>query len=781
MTAIKESWEEQEESFNLRAFLFKYLRHWYLFVFFAVLALGLAYAYLLYARPIFEVSSVLLVKDEKKGFGGGNDMLKELEMFSGNKLVENEIEILKSRYLHERVVDELNLKASYFEEGSFRDTEIFGQSPIWVGSDQITEQGYEEPAYVRVLNKNQYELLDEGQNVLGQFAFSQPVKSAYGRFRVFLNDSLYREPSTVKVRFRNREKLIESLTKDIDIALLNQKSTVIKLSLEDASPARGKAILKKLLEVYTLTSLEDKNREASNTLRFIDSRLKLITGELVDVEKNVESYKSAEGFTDISSEANLFLEKVKDNDIKLNEVGIKIKVLDDIDSYVQNSQGVTGTGVPASAGMVSDPVMVQLLGKLSELEIQREKYARTTQAGNPLLETVNTQIANTKQAIRESINSQKRGLQVTQASLQGLNRQFEYSIRAIPRKEREFVNIKRQQSVKEGLYLYLLQKQEETALSYASTVSDSRVVDTPFVGTEPVKPKRSLVFLGALLVGLLIPVGIVNVRDLLNNKVQNRKEIEDLARVPILTDIAQRNKKDTAHLIELSSRSAIAEQFRALRTNLQYIFSNQDGHRVILFTSSVGGEGKSFVSLNLASSLAYSGKKVVIIGMDLRKPKLSQYLETASEPGVTNYLIGLADPTDIVQTTPVPNLYFIPSGPNPPNPTELLESGRTEELIRKLKQEFDYVLIDSPPIGLVTDALIIGNFADAVLFIIRQDYTLKAHLEQLGELYRSRKFKSMHAIFNGVDFKKGGYGYGYGYGYYEDKPNARSKKKLASA
>jgi capsular exopolysaccharide synthesis family protein len=385
-------------------------------------------------------------------------------------------------------------------------------------------------------------------------------------------------------------------------------------------------------------------------------------------------------------------------------------------------------------------------------------------------------VANTKAAIRENITNQKQGYQITRNSLKGLNNRLESSIRTMPRKEREFVNIKRQQGIKESLYLMLLQKKEETAISYASTVTDSRIVDVPYSTPSPIKPNGSQIYLIALLIGLVLPAATINIRDLLNNTIQSRKEIESETGLSIFGEIAKKPKEMKDNIVEIKSNSFIAEQFRILRTNLQYTAggSSTTGRgKAILITSSMGGEGKSFVSINLAQSISILNKKVVILELDLRKPKISTYLGISREQGISNYLIGQGTVAQYVkQTTLQPNLFVMPSGPIPPNPAELLENGKIGEMIEELRKQFDYVVLDTPPVGLVTDAVILGAYVDAAFYIVRHEYTPKANMTLLSNLKRAEKFKSLNVIFNGVDYRNSneyGYGYGYGYSYGENK------------
>lgn len=767
-----EFWQEKEEEFNLKLFLLKYLRYWYWFVIALAVAFGAAVLYLQRTVPIYKVTASLLIKDEKRGISAGDEALKELDLFGGNKIVENEIEVLKSRALMQKVVDDLNLTVTYSTEGRFRDTELFQQSPVTLNYTQLQAPAYVNPLYIRTLDAQHYELLDQDQKQLGIYLYTQPVNSDYGRFRVFLANAKAPLGQLIKIKFGRTESLVASYITQLQITQINPKSTVLDLSMEMAVPEKGKAILAKLLDAYTFSALEDKNLEATNTLRFIEERLKLITGELVIVEKDVESYKTSQGVTDLSTEANLFLEKVKENDGKLNEVDINLKVLEGVERYLQSGQGPVA---PASL-MVTDPILTSFIEKLSELELQRDKMARTVQPGNPFLETLNTQIANTKQAVRENVNNQKNGLLITRASLQGLNNRFESSIRRIPRKEREFVTIQRQQNIKENLYLLLLQKREETALSYASTVTDSRIVDHPYSTPAPIKPNRNTIYLIALLAGIVLPAAVLNIRELLNDRVQSRKEIETETGLATFGEVSLKPKEMKETLLDPSHRSFITEQFRILRTNLQYINTGQElspKGTVMLFTSSTSGEGKSFVTLNLAVSIAALGKKVAVLELDLRKPKLTKYLGLTRDKGLSNYLAGAMDYVDITQGTDIENLYLVSSGPIPPNPAELLSNGKIETLLAGYRDIFDFVLIDTPPIGLVTDALVLSPYVDACFYIVRHEVTVKRDLAILRDLKKFNKFKSLNVIFNGVNYRNSqeyryGYGYGnkYGKGYY---------------
>jgi tyrosine-protein kinase Etk/Wzc len=777
--------EEEEQDFHLQDYIRRYLRYWYLFPIFLAISFIAAFFYLQVTEPVYSARTSLLIKDEQKGLGNSQgDMLSELSnQFGGNKLVENELEILKSQTIMEQVVKDLNLDVSYTTKSGLKTINLYNESPVIVKPEIITELGYHEPLIIHLTDSIHFRFNDEDK----VHNFGQRFNNAWGAFVVTKGGKFNYQD--ISVTFGYAKNLAENMLRSLSVQQPNAKSTVIELTYEDVSIQRGKDVLNKLLDVYVQSSLSDKNSEASNTLKFIETRLGLITGELGDVEKDVESYKTTQGITDISAESQLFLENIKENDAKLNEVNTQISILESVDSYIKNA----GDGAVAPATyMINDPVLVSLLTKFNELELQRERYARTTTANNPLLETINTQLAGTRQAIRENVQNLRRGMDVTKQNLQGINTRFSAGLRSIPQKEREFVGIKRQQSIKEGLYLYLLQKREETALMYASTVTDSRLIDAPISSYQPIKPKRTLVWAGAGMAGIAIPLLLINLLFLLNNTVQGRDEIEKVTHASILGEIGHmktaKGEPGEDAIIKMTSRSAVAEQFRALRTNLQYL---GDGNcRILMFTSSIGGEGKSFVSINLAASLAYSDKRVLLIGLDLRKPTLHDRLQVPNQYGASNCLIGQGKPSDFIQSTIVhPKFDVLTSGPIPPNPSELLSNGRLPILLKELRKEYDYILIDSPPYGLVTDSSLIAEHVDATLYLVRFNYTLLDHLKRIGELQKAKRFSNLSVIFNGVNYGAGyGYGYGYGgygYGYYGDDQENKAQgigyrlKKLA--
>lgn len=752
-----------EEEFDLMGLLFRYLRYWYWFIAAVVISLGWAYIELKKTTPIYVVNATLLIKDEKIR-KQGEDVIQDLSVIA-NKQIENEIEVLKSRTLLGKVIDSLNLGVSYWSEGRSRDIEMYKDAPIYVLVKRLETAAYGSPLYVKYVNENKYALVDNDDETVASFDFSQLAKCKQGEIRVFKSPSFKPFSQPIKVIFQSREALIGGFQSNLQVAPVGEYTSFISLALETPIPEKGKAILSKLLDEYAFGTLEDKNREATNTLRFIEERLKLVTSELGDIEQDVETYRRRTGVNDLSSEGTLFLGKSEENDAKLNELEIQEKIISGVEEYISSTQ--IGNIAPATL-MVNDPVLSNYISQYVQLEADRSKVAQTVQAGNPYLETIVNQMRNIKQAIRENLSNQRANLQVSRGSLNALNRRLEGAMSSIPRKEREYVGIKRQAGIKENLYLLLLQKREETALSYASTVTDSRVIDQPYATGGPVKPDKKNKYLIALLIGIAIPTLLIALKDLLTTTVQSRKEVEQKTGMKIFGEVSFDPKASSSEEIDLRSRSFSSEQIRMIRSNMHFLFPHTDNAHTILFTSSIGGEGKSFLTLNIALSLSMLGKKVLIMGLDLRKPKVDQYLDVQNRKGISNFLIGQLTPNEVIVKSKYENIDLAPSGPVPPNPSELISMGRLKEFFKEVKHQYDYILIDTPPMGLVTDAALLAEYADAAFYVIRHQVTPRIHLAAINDLNKRKVFKSFSIIFNGIDYKKSadyGYGYGHGYGY----------------
>ncbi len=757
--------QEEENDFNLKELLYKYLAYWKWIILSFIIALIAAFIYLRYQTPVYRIQSSILIKDEKKGLGQ-DAMLKELEIFSSNKVVDNEIEILKSYTLMQKVVENLNLQVAYFVRENFhKETELYLNSPVKLEFNSVNPQVYDEPLSLTILDS----LTAEINSV--KLPFNRKVKTAFGTLTLWRTGNSL-DVKELSISVSPVEQVTEGLVENLKVEPSSKMSSVLLMSIEDAKPMRGRDVINTLIGFYNLAGLEDKNKVAANTLRFIEDRLVLISKDLTEVERSVQDYKSREGITDISAESGLFLKSVQETDNQLSQILIQQNVLENIERYVRNKNAASGT-VPATLS-ISDPTLLSLIQSLAELESKRAQAVKLVKADNPLVTALDDQISAAKISLGENLQSLKRSLAITREQLESRNKQMEGLIRTVPGKERALINITRQQGIKNNLYVYLLQKREETALSYASAVSDSRTIDMARNSARPVKPVKRNIYLLFALAGLALPFGIIYLIDLLNDKIKSRRDIDRVTNAPILADISFTEHYEPL-IVNSNSRNLMGEQVRSLRTNLSFLNPGK-GVQSILFTSSMSGEGKSFISLNLGASLAMTDKKTIILELDMRKPKLHAALKMPNQLGLSNYLVGQADLDEIIfPVSGQPNYYIITCGDIPPNPAELLLNGRLAELYRELRQTFDYIVTDAPPVGIVTDAQLLEKQADATLFVLRHNYTPKEALKTLDALYREKKFKNLNVVFNAVK-ESGvyGYGYRYGFGYYHNQNTKRN-------
>jgi len=759
---------------DLRVVLTKYLYHWPLFLLGLLLAFGCAYIYLQLVNPVYEVSATILVKDEKKA-PQEKSALQELDQSSSPKNAEAEIEILKSKNLISKVVNDLQLWVTYKTHEDFKTHDIYETKPFKFFLIKQAGELKGQKIEVLIKDKNTFEI--QGAKGHAQvIPFNKILKNNIGKWTLkpteFLDQYI---GSTITLTISDPEKVSNAYIKSIDAHLLDKLAPTIGLFVEDEVPKRGKDVLNSLMKEYNEASSEEEKRTTKSTIDFIDNRLASLTGELNAAEREVEGFRSSQGLTDITSQSKVYLENVQTNDNKLNEVNVQLNIINGIERYVDSPSNTENA--PATIG-ISDPALNSLIEKLSQLQLKRVALLATTPESNPAFEPIDRQIRITKAAIKETVQGIKSALQNSKRELLSFNNRFESSIKDIPGQERQFVGMKRQQSIKENLYIYLLQKREELSLRYASTLVDARIVDKANTG-DMKWPRMSLIAAIALLCGFGFPFLIIYLRESLNNKITERRDIESALDVRVLGELSYEDFDKSIVVLE-NTNHVVGEQFRSLRTNLHYLHDNKKGQgRVTLFTSSISKEGKSFVSSNLAASLAASGRKTVILEMDLRKPKISSIFNLPTEhPGISDYLSSDIPTTDIIQPSGmVSNLDVIGAGYIPPNPSELLEKDRLNNLILSLKDEYDDILIDSPPLHLVTDAMIIARLADVSLYIIKQGYTGKSELEFIREVYEDEKLPKMNIIFNGIKQGKYGYGYSYDNSYYTSKPK-RSTLKL---
>ena len=761
---------------DLKTVLYKYLYHWPLFLAGLLLASAGAYIYLKTVNSVYEVSATILVKDEKKT-PQEKSALQELDQTSSPKIAEAEIEILRSKKLMNRVVGELNLNTNYSLSKDLKTIDLYKDSPIIYTLIKASKVPDNVNIDVLIKSREIFEIQNMGKNPK-TFKFNTPIKSSFGIWKLkskgFIEDYVGK---IISINIANPEQIAINYSKSIDAHLLDKSAPTIGLFITDQVPDRGKDVLNTLIKAYNLETSSEEKRTTQSTIEFIDKRLATLTGELNSAEREVEGFRSSQGLTDINSQSKVYLENVQVNDNKLNEVNVQLNVINGIERYLNSSSNTENP--PATIG-ISDPALNSSIESLAQLQLKRVALLATTPETNPVFEPIDRQIRITKSAIRQSIQGIKSSLSSSKSELQSFNNTFESSIRNIPGQERQFVSMKRQQSIKENLYVYLLQKREELSLSYASTLADARIVDNANVG-DIKWPRIPLILSIALLLGLGLPFLVIYFRNSFNNKITSKRDIENAMNINILGELSYDELAKDLVVMD-NKHQMVGEQFRALRTNMHYLHDNKKGRgRVTLFTSSISGEGKSFVSSNIAASLALSGRKTVILEMDLRKPRISGIFNSQTEHiGISDFLSSDISMEEIVVPyKSIPNLSIISSGHIPPNPSELLERERLAEMITWLRENYDDILIDSPPLHLVTDAMIIARFVDVSFYVIRQGYTGMDELNYIKDIYDSDKLPNMNIVFNGIQKDRYGYGYAYDNSYYlADNPKPAFNKSL---
>lgn len=753
----------------------KYLPFWPVFALAIVICFGITFLKLRYTTPLYKATATIMLKDEETGM---ESVINALEGTESKKNVENEIEIIKSRGLMSQVVVDMGLYAQVFIPGRINNLYAYNNCPV---SFKAIEPS---TVYNTGLINFTYYPLEKAVELAGKkYPLEDTVLTPYGKFRInFDHKHDVKDNRKYFVKFCKVDDMAKDLLSNLLIWPGSKQTTILNLGLTDPVPERAVDILNALIKEYNRAGVADKNTMAENTLKFIEERLAKVTIELSSIEMDIENYKQKEDIIDISTQGSAYLATVQSSDQQAAEVNIQLSVMDNIEKYLINKSDNSGT-VPSTFG-ISDPTLMSLINKLTEAESQLSRLKKIGAENSPTVLALQSQIAQLKPSILENIRNLKQNLRATESKIRGESNRYTSMLRTIPKKERELLDINRQQTVKNSIYTFLLEKREETALSYASAAADSRLINPAEALGFPVKPVKSSMYIFALLCGILIGVAFVLLKEKLTKEIMFRSEIEKQTDATILSEIIFNEGKE-AIVVNDGNRSPIAEQFRSLRTSLGFIGSNAH-NKTILMTSSVSGDGKSFIGINLCVSLAIANKKVLLLDLDLRKPKLSTMLGLKNDFGMSTILSGNCEKEKAIQKIKdIPNLSIITAGQIPPNPTELIMNGKLEEMLKQYKEEFDYIIIDTPPIGLVTDAKILGQYSDVTFYVIRHHHTPKSYLRFINNVYVNEELKNMYIIFNGLKERGmmgakstygNGYGYGYGYGQGYSEDNKKVKK-----
>ena len=785
-TDFNEAQESKEENIDVKELLFKYLIHWPWFVGAVVACLIAAWVYLHVSTPVYNISATVLIKDDKKGGSAG--MLSGLEslgldgMISSSQNIDNEIEVLRSKTIVKEVVEDLGLYISYTDEDEFPSRNMYKTSPIQVSLTPQEADLLEEPMIVKMALQPQGSMDvtvkiddDEYQKHFEKLPAVFPTDK--GTLAFFLTPDSVLSSKRTSEETTASEKTTRNITatinkplavakwccKNMTIEPTSKTTSVAVISLKNSNVQRGKDFINKLLEMYNINTNNDKNEVAQKTAEFINERIGIISKELGSTEKDLESFKRGAGITDLTSDAQIALTGSAEYEKKRVENQTQINLLQDLQKYMQNEGYEV---LPSNIGL-QDVNLAAAINRYNDVLVERKRLLRTSTENNPTIINLDTSISAMKENVQVSLDRVLRGLFITKADLDREASRYSRRISEAPGQEREFVSIARQQEIKAGLYLMLLQKREENAITLAATANNAKIIDEAIADDAPVAPRSKITYLIALILGVGIPVGVIYLLELTKFKIEGRADVEKLTSAPIVGDIPLTDEKQGAIAVFENQNNLMSETFRNVRTNLQFMLGN--GKKVILVTSTVSGEGKSFISGNLAISLSLLGKKVVIVGLDIRKLGLNKVFNISKrEQGITQYL---ANPEknlmDLVQLSDVSkNLYILPGGTVPPNPTELLARDGLDKAIETLKKNFEYVILDTAPVGMVTDTLLIGRVADLSVYVCRADYTHKNEYTLINELAEKDKLPSLCTVINGLDLKKRKYGYYYGYGKY---------------
>lgn len=770
---------ENQEEINIQGMIEPFLRKWQWFVLSVVMVLFLTFIFLKIKSPIYKISSTILIKEAKSSGGGKDDLamglLGELSVFGGmgSNSVENELEILKSKKLMRDVVLKNNLQTSVYVLKSLGKKEVYkDKSPIVVRiiNENLEEKYPEKPIQLNIKG-DAVELVSKELSNSLKTQFGREIKLPAVTFVIDKNKNFRPEKDLdynhLEISLASIDSRVSKLQEEYSVNLADKKATVIALNINVENIEKGKDILNELVKSYNADAIEDKDITTKKTLEFIDERIKLISEELGQVENKKQDFKQKNKLSDIDTEVKLGLETNADARKKQLEVETQMNINKALLNSVVHLNG--NSLLPINTGVESAEINSGI-DAYNRLVLEKNRLLENATDQHPAVAELNKQIQELKKNIINTLNKNKQSLEIANSEYATELAKIDGKISKVPYLEKIFRNIERTQQIKENLYLLLLQKKEESAISLNISAPKARVVDVAYASEKPIAPKKIIYYIGALMLGLLVPFLIIYLRRLLNDKIITKQDLERLVKDNILVELPS-IPKNGSELVGINDLSSMAEAFRILITNLKFKLPNRENGRVVLVTSTVKGEGKTFVSINTALTLAGGKSRVVIIGADIRNPQLQRYeRESRRLKGLTEYLHGDLDVQEIIHQFPNnANMDIIYSGMIPPNPTDLLTNGRFGTLIEELRQDYQYIIIDSAPLLLVPDTLLIADTADATIYVSRSKHTKNDLIEFANKNIREHKIHNVGFILNDVNKHFFSYGHKYSYGYHKEK------------
>ncbi|WP_158859062.1 GumC family protein [Lunatibacter salilacus] len=772
---------EKTDKKSLKFILLRYLKYWYLYLLGISFSLGLAYLYFMFAVPQYPASTTILINATTRGSDfGQNAVYSELESYQSIKTVENEAEVLASVSLMNLVMKDLDFRVSVFRKDNiFRRLEVYGsQMPLQVSfydydSLSFYDSDLDTKFSFKLHNSDSFELINT-EGVSQRFVFGDTIRKPFGSFSVTKGE-FFDPNDELNIVFENPYSLTGRYASRLDVFVVNKLASVIRVSLTDPVPLKATLVLDKLIEVYNREAVRNKNLTAVTTLEFIEEQLENVRSELRQIEAKEEKYKRDNQITELSENALQYSNNAESFRNQLSSFNIRLEVLESIEKYIFSQDG-RFQAVPSTMD-IEDPTLNSLVAQYNELQSERERMLRTVQPESPLVQNLNDQITNVRRGLLDNLKSIKGNLEISRNNLLGRVNQLDFQSSRVPEIERQLVEITREKITKQDHYNYLIEKREEAAMSLAATtVSNSRIIDKASASSTPSKPNKLLIVVFALVLGIGVPFGFVVGKYQLTDKILSKEDISSKTSRSILGEIMHKKGKEIK-VIGNSKRTALAEQFRSIRTNVQFALPSHD-KMVIMVTSGLPGEGKSFIALNLAVSFALTGKSVAICEFDLRRPSLLESVNLSARRGISDYIVDSELQISDISTQDdsiCENLTFFGCGTLPENPSEIMMAPKVIHFVEMLKKEYDVIIFDTAPVGQVADAYSLSRFVDLSVFVMRYNYTPVNTVDLLNDDYKDRKLKNPMIILNDAkDLYNSIYGYGYKYGYYEQEDKKKS-------
>lgn len=755
--------KRRSDIIDITGLLKTYLSKWYYFIISVGICGALALCYIAIKKAVYQVNANVLISQEE---GGGGSMLTDVTfgLFGGSGYVEDEVFVVSSHSVLSDVVKDMQINKKHLVKDGLLKSFKYKDYPVDVYCNPSI------PDTLRVTLQFKVKVNEDGnisvvvkkgwrtQGEVEATSFPVNVSTPYGDFVIDKTEYFVPgEDLATNIYFSSYSAFAEDLSEDLSISIASKKSNVIALGLKHTDIDFAKDLLNNIIAKYNTRGVDEANLKSQKTIDFIDSRLSLLVNDLDASESNIEKFKKERGIVDVGSEASYLMGRTNTLENKLINAETEFEILSMTRSFVSNPENNKSL-IPYSSGAGSAS---SIIASYNSLIMERMKLANNAKTNNKVLQALDEQISALRGNIIETLNKSYETTLYRLNELRAETRESQSKLNVIPTQEREFRNIMRQQSIKENLYIFLLQRREESAMMLANSVPKGIIVDAAYSLNEPVGMSKIMILALSILFGLCIPPIYFYIKKMLRTKFSTKEEVEQKTNIPILGEMCTSSREETL-IVKSGGSSSAAELFRLIRSNLQFILGGMND-KVVLLTSTISGEGKSFISINLAASLAMLGKKVVLVGMDIRCPKLAEYLNLKVNKGLTEYLSAQSITLDdiVIKDAMQENMDIIVAGPIPPNPSELLASSKVDHLFTALREKYDYIIVDSAPVGMVSDTFSLARISDATVYVCRANYTNLKDLEFINSLYADNRLKRMSLVVNGTESKKG-YGYGYG-------------------